>query len=305
MTGLRSTAPRAISVGLLVPSLLLVGSSGWAADGKPRQPTQKRITAGKPNRVATETGTSTQADSCVHVVRRGESVARLATRYRVTRQSVVTANHLNASDALRFGQRLQIPGCRVAVARHTVEPEAPVPGSAANELVARVGPRKVPTRLFLAVPEFDREAIVFQWPIEGPVASAFGRRHRGWHAGVDIQADMGTLIRAAAKGTVVVSGFERYYGNMVKIQHPSGFTSLYAHNLENLVEVGDEVEAGAVIGTVGRTGLASAHHLHFEIRHEGTAYNPLHLLEAREATVIVSAPSVPTAATLPDEEERE
>ena len=306
MTGLRSTAPKAIGVGLLVPSLLLVTSAGWAADRKPTQPAHKRASVPKPSRVvATKAGTSAEPDPCVYRVHRGDSVARLASRYRVSRQSIVTANHLNGPDALRAGQRLQIPGCRGAVARHTPEPETTSPAIVTNELVvARVGPLKVPTRLFLAVPEFDREAIVFQWPIEGLVASAFGRRHGGWHAGIDIQADMGTPIRAAAKGTVIVSGFERYYGRMVKIEHPGGFTSLYAHNLENLVEVGDEVEAGAVIGAVGRSGQASANHLHFEIRHDGMAYNPLHLLEARDTTVMASAPSPPTA-TLADEEERE
>ena len=304
MTGLRRAAPKALGVGLLVPSLLLVGTSGWGADGKETQPTHKRSTSGKPNRVAAKPHTSPPPDPCTHVVRRGESVSRLATRYRVSGQSIVTANHLPTADAIRMGQRLQIPGCQVAVARQTAEPEVSSPSGATNELVARVGPRRIPTRLFLAVPEFDRDGVNFQWPIDGPVASAFGRRHRGWHAGIDIQADMGTLIRAAAKGTVIVNGFERYYGNMVKIEHPGGFTSLYAHNSENLVEVGDVVEAGAVIATVGRTGLASAYHLHFEIRHEGMAYNPMHLLEGRDASVFAGAPSVPTAS-LSNEEDRE
>jgi murein DD-endopeptidase MepM/ murein hydrolase activator NlpD len=304
VTGLRRTAPKAIGVGLLVPSLVLAGTSGWGADGKGTHPTPKRSTSGKPNRVSAKPHTSPPPDPCTHVVRRGDSVSRLATRYCVTRQSIVTANHLAAVDAIRIGQPLQIPGCHTAVARPTAEPEASSPSGATNELVARVGPRKIPTRLFLAVPEFDRDAVVFQWPIDGPVASTFGRRHRGWHAGIDIQADMGTPIRAAAKGTVIVSGFERYYGNMVKVEHPGGFTSLYAHNLENLVEVGDVVETGAVIATVGRTGLASAHHLHFEIRHEGMAYNPVHLLEGRDTSVFAAAPSVPTAS-LSDEEDRE
>jgi murein DD-endopeptidase MepM/ murein hydrolase activator NlpD len=303
VTGLRSAAPKAIGIGLLVPSLLLTGSSSWAIDGKPSHPTQKRTTAGK-TRVAGKTAPPLQSGACVHAVRRGESLSHLAKRYRVTRESILTANHLGA-DTVRVGQRLQIPECHFAVARRAPEPEAPAIIVAANELIARVGPRKIPTRLFLAVPEFDRDAIVFQWPIDGLVASAFGRRHRGWHAGIDIKADGGAPIRAAAKGTVVISGFERSYGNLVKIEHAGGFTTLYAHNLENLVEVGDVVEAGAVIGTVGRTGLASAHHLHFEIRHEETAYNPMHLLEGRDTSVFVSAPLPPTAATVSDEEDRE
>ncbi len=88
---------------------------------------------------------------------------------------------------------------------------------------------------------------------------------------------------------MVFSGFERYYGRVIRIEHYDGFTSLYAHNLENLVEVGDEIAAGAVIATVGRTGHASGEHLHFEIRRNGVAYNPLHLL-SQDAPILVSTP---------------
>jgi murein DD-endopeptidase MepM/ murein hydrolase activator NlpD len=91
---------------------------------------------------------------------------------------------------------------------------------------------------------------------------------------------------------VVVSGWERFYGNMIKLQHAGGFMSTYAHNLENLAEVGDVVEAGAVIATVGRSGRASASHLHFEIRREGVAYNPLYLLEMPDGPVLASAPEM-------------
>jgi murein DD-endopeptidase MepM/ murein hydrolase activator NlpD len=64
----------------------------------------------------------------------------------------------------------------------------------------------------------------------------------------------------------------------VKIDHKDGFSTIYAHNLQNLVEPGQAVEAGSVIALVGRTGRASGPHLHFEIRRDGMAYNPLFLL---------------------------
>ena len=83
---------------------------------------------------------------------------------------------------------------------------------------------------------------------------------------------------------------------VIRIEHADGFTSLYAHNLENRVEVGDEIEGGAVIGTVGRSGHASGEHLHFEIRRRGIAYNPLHLLN-QDAPVLVSTP--PPVETAP------
>ncbi len=115
----------------------------------------------------------------------------------------------------------------------------------------------------------------------------------------------GRPFRAAAGGTVIVSGWERYYGRVIKIQHSDGFTSIYAHNLENLVDVGDEVQAGTVIGTVGQTGHASGNHLHFEIRQEEVAYNPLHLLETRDATVLASATAGTATAMFADDEDRE
>ena len=99
---------------------------------------------------------------------------------------------------------------------------------------------------------------------------------------MDIKAEIGTPILAAAPGVVISSGQERAYGRIIRIEHDSGFVTVYAHNLENLVEVGDRVTGGTIIATVGRSGRATAPHLHFEVRHEGMVYNPLHLLPARE-----------------------
>jgi murein DD-endopeptidase MepM/ murein hydrolase activator NlpD len=77
---------------------------------------------------------------------------------------------------------------------------------------------------------------------------------------------------------VVASGSEPRYGRVVKIEHEDGFLTVYAHNEENLVTIGMRVSAGDPIGTIGRTGRATAHHLHFEIRRGASVYNPLYLL---------------------------
>jgi murein DD-endopeptidase MepM/ murein hydrolase activator NlpD len=131
--------------------------------------------------------------------------------------------------------------------------------------------------LVLGVPDFE-DAPSFQWPVIGPVTSMFGRRSRSWHRGVDIRAEGGTPILAAAAGVVIASGFEARYGQMVKIEHDSGFVTVYAHNERNLVEIGQDVAGGQLIAVVGRTGRATAEHVHFEIRYEGRVYNPLYLL---------------------------
>ena len=80
-----------------------------------------------------------------------------------------------------------------------------------------------------------------------------------------------------------VSGWERVYGRVVKIWPPDDLMTVYAHNLENLVKVGDWVDQGQVIGTVGSTGRSSAPHLHFEIRLDGRKYNPAFWLPELEA----------------------
>jgi murein DD-endopeptidase MepM/ murein hydrolase activator NlpD len=99
---------------------------------------------------------------------------------------------------------------------------------------------------------------------------------------MDLKAETGTPILAAAPGVVISSGQERVYGRIIRIEHDSGFVTIYAHNLENLVEVGDRVSGGMIIATVGRSGRATTPHLHFEVRHEGMVYDPLHLLPGRD-----------------------
>ena len=83
---------------------------------------------------------------------------------------------------------------------------------------------------------------------------------------------------AAASGLVIASGFESRYGRVIRIEHNNGFTTTYAHNDQNMVEVGDRVALGQLIAAVGRTGRATTDHVDFEIRRAGLAYNPLYFL---------------------------
>jgi LysM repeat protein len=244
-------------------------------------------------------------ERCVHVVRNGDTVGRVATQYHVTRQGILTGNQLGAAGTLKVGQRISVPGCTRGEGLRAEAPrQAPAVELENGLFLARVGPNRIPTRLFVAMPEFGVQAIEFAWPVEGLLASGFGKRRMGWHAGIDIKADMGTPVLAAAAGTVSFSGWSASYGRLVKIQHPNGFVTVYAHNSENLVQIGDEVEAGKMIATVGRSGRASDYHLHFEIRREGMAFNPLFLLEGRDHTpVFVSTPGEPPETAEPLDEE--
>ena len=135
--------------------------------------------------------------------------------------------------------------------------------------------------------EFNQAAV---FPVAGRITSHFGVRQdplgKGdrWHKGVDIAAPAGTPVRAMATGKVVFSGRAGGYGNLVEIDHGNGFITRYAHNRTLLVSIGDIVPAGKEIAQVGSTGRSTGPHLHFEIRKEGQAVDPL--------TIIASFPSV-------------
>ena len=211
----------------------------------------------------------------VHTVVKGDTLYSIARRYGVAVGALVSANRL-ASDRvpLRIGQRLAIPSAGVGSARALVARSA---RSAADP-----GPRarsvRAPIDFVLAVPDFADALSTFEWPTDGSVSSAFGRRRSGWHRGIDIRAPHGEPILAAAAGVVVVAGVEPRYGRVLKIEHEYGFTTVYAHNDENLVKIGDWVTPGQHIARVGRTGRATNYHVHFEIRRDGRVYNPLYML---------------------------
>src|SRR5215831_4880516 len=140
---------------------------------------------------------------------------------------------------------------------------------------------------------------MFMLPVEGQRTSGYGMRMHPidhaerLHSGMDIAAPAGTPIQAAAAGQVVFSGTQAGYGNVVVIQHEEGYSTLYAHNTDNLVSVGTPVSQGQPIATVGSTGLSIGPHLHFEVRKDGKQLDPAQFFAAG------STPK-PVAAVEPD-----
>ena len=114
----------------------------------------------------------------------------------------------------------------------------------------------------------------FVWPVGGPVTSGFGWRWGRMHEGIDIGAGYGAPIVAAASGTVIYAGWMGGYGNLVIIDHGGGIATAYAHQSSFAVG-GGPVSQGQVIGYVGSTGNSTGAHLHFEVRVNGSAVDPL------------------------------
>ena len=120
------------------------------------------------------------------------------------------------------------------------------------------------------------------WPTTGFISSPFGSRSSPFgggrvqfHKGIDISSRSGTPIVATAEGTVRQAGRDGAYGNSVEVHHGSGLVTKYAHMQRFVVEQGEWVRRGQVLGYVGMTGRATGPHLHYEVRLNGVPVNPM------------------------------
>lgn len=111
-------------------------------------------------------------------------------------------------------------------------------------------------------------------PISGRITSPFGIRHGRHHYGTDLKLQTGDTVRSAFAGMVRISRYHRDFGNVVVVRHPNGLETLYGHMSKRLVEVGDHVEAGDIVGLGGSTGRSTGSHLHFETRYLGHPIDP-------------------------------
>jgi murein DD-endopeptidase MepM/ murein hydrolase activator NlpD len=116
---------------------------------------------------------------------------------------------------------------------------------------------------------------VLGWPVSGPVVSGFGMRWGRMHEGIDITCATGTPVHAAGAGTVIWAGWRGGYGNLVVVDHGGGLSTAYAHNSSYASSVGQSVARGQVIAYAGSTGNSSGPHVHFEVRVNGNAVDPL------------------------------
>lgn len=129
------------------------------------------------------------------------------------------------------------------------------------------------------------KAIPIANPAPGmPVSSPFGVRKdpllglMAFHSGMDFRAISGSLVLATANGTVTAADYNGGYGNMVEVDHGNGLSTRYGHMSQILVSVGQQVKAGDVLGRVGSTGRSTGPHLHYEVRKNGNAINPVGFL---------------------------
>jgi murein DD-endopeptidase MepM/ murein hydrolase activator NlpD len=211
----------------------------------------------------------------VHVVRRGETVWRIARAYGIDPADLMETNGVSDPRAVDVGAELFVPG-----ATQLVE-VPPAPGSEpgttampppASTSTATPTPASTPTRSASAGARDDAR---LAWPLQGVLYGRYGVRAGRRHDGIDIAAPEGTPVAAAAAGKVIYAGEQAGYGALVILKHDGGLVTLYAHNSRLLVSEGERVRRGQPIARVGESGRTSGPHLHFEVREGTRPKNPL------------------------------
>ncbi len=193
-----------------------------------------------------------------HTVRSGETLSGIGLRYGVSYRELARLNRIANPDKIWVGQKIFIPGS-----------------------ARRPGSRRFEGRATGSL----RSERLFVWPLRGKISSHFGPRRGSFHDGIDITAPVGTPVRASADGRVIYSHKLRGYGNVIIIRHAGGFVTVYAHNRVNLVREGERVRQGQKIAEVGTSGRTTGPNLHFEVRKNNIAQNPLLYLPRGRALV--------------------
>ena len=227
----------------------------------------------------------------LYVVRRGDSLSDIGKMFGVSVNTIVWANNLPSSRAIKEGDTLLI--LPVSGVKHTVLKNDTLVSIAkkyksdANEIAIFNGlesnatlavgyvliipggevdaPKSTNTNTPLRGTSGPSYAGYYTIPVAGSILT---QGLHGWN-GIDLGARYGTPIVAAASGTVIVSrasGWNGGYGAYVVVTHANGTQTLYSHMSRDIVSVGQEVARGEVIGYVGQTGRATGPHLHFEVR---------------------------------------
>lgn len=200
------------------------------------------------------------APAVAHVVRSGETLWEIAGRYGVRLEDLMALNDLGHSEWIRPGQRLIVSDR--ALPRH-------------RQIAAQTRSRRLPAGPTMIDAQALQAAGTLLWPSRGKLTSRFGWRYRKHHEGIDLASPRGTPIHASRDGVVEFAGWKGGYGRVVFIGHGAGLTTVYGHASSLLVVAGQQVKKGQVIARVGCTGVCTGSHVHFEVRINGRAVNPL------------------------------
>lgn len=230
-----------------------------------------------------------------YTVRSGDTVDRIAKKFGLRQDTVISSNNLSSATSIRPGIVLRIPTLNGL--SHKVRSGENLSSLSkrygigitqivdANDLES--GVLYAGQSLFIPNARLSAASInnfygeSFIWPARGIISSPFGYRAnpftglKTYHSAIDIVVGTGTRVKATSAGTVADTGYNSVFGNYIILKHSSGYQSLYAH-LSNIgVKEGSSVSQSATIGLSGNTGQSTGPHLHFSIFKSGKALDPV------------------------------
>ena len=240
----------------------------------------------------------------VHVVAPGETLYRIARKYKMSPADLARLNNIPPHTKLSIGDRLSIPASRTARAAQpetqklAAQPKtlsAPPKSKAETKTSAKSQPKAGPVLASHQPTETASVAtsnqapaatnsvrggnanLSFRWPAKGRIIAGFGPKTNGQtNDGINIALPEGTPVKAAEDGVVAYAGNElKGYGNLVLVRHADGYVTAYAHARELLVKRGDPIKRGQTIARSGQTGNVDAPQLHFEIRKGPAPIDPM------------------------------
>lgn len=239
------------------------------------------------------TKTSTRIGIAEVEVQAGDTLYSLSRKYSVPVNDLAVMNKLNPPFALQIGQKIRVPNLEQAmVARDVVienkakqehiqeKQQSGEKGriQSKTEVETVKTEKKISSDPTKKLPKINaRSSSKFSWPVRGKILSAYGAKNNGlFNDGVNIASAKGTSVVAAENGVVAYAGNEiKGMGNLIIVQHESGWMTVYAHLDSMNVKRGTKVSVGQKIGTVGETGKVDSPQLHFEIRKGTKAYDPI------------------------------
>ena len=277
---------RAIVFACTLVAVIVMGSAIFAL-----------VTAGMAHHEVSRLQVATQ-----HQRRKVTSIDRQADRLRVTLERVERENRrieaaigmpVHAVKPIRLEKKTPRGASKVSLVRERLREIAVLAGRVAS--LSQRSRRQATRVLNLGnITALAQAAIVAHIPSIDPVAGApivgcFCYRTYPdveFHEGVDLGADWGEPVRAAAAGVVTAASYDGGYGLMVDIDHENGYATWYAHLSSTEVRIGEHVLKGQVIGRVGMTGFATGPHVHYQIMHDGTPIDPTPFLDGIPRNVI-------------------
>ncbi|MBN2569126.1 MAG: M23 family metallopeptidase [Deltaproteobacteria bacterium] len=243
-------------------------------------------------------GKTTRTKGVYHLVKKNETLWKIAQVYNYDSKELSRINNLPESGQIDEGSVIFIPNASEAIdIKPSILQERQV--SAEKE----EGQKSDKVEVAAGIEEEEKEVssgekpsegsfgASFMWPVTGKVSSKFGRQSEiiklgdgteinstRYNNGIKIDAPEGTPVVASENGTVDKTDTFKYYGKTIIIKHGRGYMTVYSYLNEIVVKEGDEVKKGQTIGLVGKDERSGIPYLHFEVRHNNRAKNPLFYL---------------------------